>query len=103
MGEVRVMTLSILEAADPEELRVAAIARFVAGESGQQVFRIELARCGLTAATIDEVIREHLAERRRRAISEPRSPRSAGETPESVKAKYGISDETWNEIPNAKR
>jgi hypothetical protein len=41
------MTLQIWEPAEREELRIAAIARFVEREIDEQAFRKELARCGL--------------------------------------------------------
>jgi hypothetical protein len=56
---------AIWDVAEREEVRLAAIARFVAREIGEQEFRAELARCGLTATEIDQVVADHRAARRR--------------------------------------
>jgi hypothetical protein len=58
------MTL-LLDPIEREELRIAAIARFVERQIGEQAFRLELARCGLTATEIDQLVNDHRRERRR--------------------------------------
>jgi hypothetical protein len=65
MGEERVVTLSILDAAERDELRLSTIARFVEREIGEQAFRVELARCGLTATEVDQAVNDHRKARRK--------------------------------------
>jgi hypothetical protein len=58
------MTLPIWDPAEREEVRLAAIARYVAREIHQEELRVELARCRLTATEIDQVVNDHRKARR---------------------------------------
>ena len=61
------MTL-LLDPSEREEFRLSAVARFVAREISEQELRLELARCGLPASEIDQVVNEH---RRARRVGTP--------------------------------
>jgi hypothetical protein len=59
------MMFQIWDAAEREERRLAAINRFVGCEITEQTFRVELARCGLTATEIEQAVNDHREARRK--------------------------------------
>jgi hypothetical protein len=59
------MTVPIWDPNEREEVRAAAIARFLEFEIGEQEFRLELGRCGLSGSEIEQVVNDHRKERRR--------------------------------------
>ena len=56
--------IAILDVSERQERLQAAIARYVAREIGEQEFRVELGRCGLTATDIDQCVTDNRKARR---------------------------------------
>jgi hypothetical protein len=55
---------NLLDVYEKQELLQSAIAGFVVREIGEREFRLKLARCGLTATEIDQVVNDHRKARR---------------------------------------